>query len=87
MLKIRFSKKIFREIAIFAIIYVAWATYINIKNPHTGIESDAIVPCLFYLPPIGLYALYFTVIRYVIFRGIWSWIRRRRLKRAEKKVT
>lgn len=88
MLKIKLPKKVLREIIIFAGIYAAWVIYINIKkSPHSELNSDALVPCLFYLPPIGLYALSFVVIRYVIFRTIWSWIRKRRLKRASEKIS
>ncbi|MDD4980811.1 MAG: hypothetical protein PHC54_06070 [Candidatus Omnitrophica bacterium] len=87
MLKIKFPEKVLREIIIFAGIYAAWVVYINIKNPPAELNNDALVPCLFSLPPIGLYSLYFIVIRYIIFRTILSWIRKGRLKRAGKKVT
>ncbi len=79
--KIRLLKGIVRELLIFAGIYAAWAVYMNMRNPHLDFGSDAVVPCLFFLPPIGLFILYFIIIKYGIFFIIGAWLKRRRQKR------
>jgi hypothetical protein len=39
------------------LIYVAWSAYVNIADLHRCVDNDALIPCLFYLPPLGFLAL------------------------------
>ncbi len=79
--KIKFSKGIIRELLIFAGIYAVWAVCMNIRAPHLDFGSDAVVPCLFFLPPIGLFILYLIIIKYGVFFVVGAWLKRRRQKR------
>lgn len=79
------SKKILKELSIFLAIYGVWNFYISIKNPHANLNNEALVPCLFYLPPLGLFLLYFTVIRYGV-SAIRLWLKKRRAKHSGNKV-
>jgi hypothetical protein len=80
--KIRLSKGIIRELLIFAGIYAAWVVYMNMRHPHLNFGSDdAVVPCLFFLPPIGLFILYLIIIKYGVFFIIGAWFKRRRQER------
>lgn len=78
MPKAAFLKKVLREILIFGGVYTAWSIYIDVQNLHANLDNEALVPCLFFLPPIGLYIIYFITIKYGFFGIILYWVRRKK---------
>jgi hypothetical protein len=61
MLKNKFVRILFA----FLIIYIAWSAYINATNLGSRIDSEALVPCLFYLPPLGFLVLGLVIIKII----------------------
>ena len=51
-----FKSKIGRIFLVLLVIYVVWSAYINITKLYSKVDSDALIPCLFYLPPLGFLA-------------------------------
>ena len=58
-----------RLLLAFLVIYIAWSAYVNIANLRRCVDNEALVPCLFYLPPLGFLALGLVVAK-VIESGI-----------------
>ena len=49
--------KFVRILLILLIIHIAWSICINLMNLGAHIDNEALVPCLFYLPPLGFMVL------------------------------
>lgn len=47
-------RKFFRFLLALFIIYVAWSGYIHLCGLDHKLDNEALVPCLFYLPPLGI---------------------------------
>ena len=71
-------RKIARIFIILVIIYIAWSIFINLTNLHTRISDDALIPCLFYLPPIGFLAIGFIIAKIVQALTAWFFIKRKK---------
>ena len=61
MLKNKFVRILFA----FLVIYIAWSLYINVTNLNRRIDNEALVPCLFYLPPLGFLVLGLVIIKII----------------------
>jgi len=65
----------------FLIIYIAWSAYVDMTNLRSYVDKEALVPCLFYLPPLGFLALGLVaakIIQSTIVLGLIKKIFRRR---------
>ena len=56
-MKMLIKNKFVRIILAFLIIYVVWSACIDIFSLNKYVDNEALVPCLFYLPPLGFLAL------------------------------
>ncbi len=52
-----------RMLIALALIYVAWSIFVDITDLHKNIDKEALVPCLFYLPPLGIFILGIIIVK------------------------
>ena len=57
--------KFVRILFAFLVIYIAWSLYINVTNLGSRIDNETLVPCLFYLPPLGFLVLGLVAIKII----------------------
>ena len=50
-----------RYAVIFLLIYIAWSMCVDILNLGDTLDDEAVVPCLFFLPPIGFFIAFLTI--------------------------
>jgi len=73
-------RKTFRLLLAFLIVYIVWSIIVNLSNLDHGVDDEAIVPCLFFLPPAGI-----LVIGIVLVKVLESAIFLRLIKRLFRK--
>ena len=47
------------------LVYILWSILVNVLNIHKNIDDEAILPCLFLLPPLGIMGLGIVVAKIV----------------------
>ncbi len=60
-----FKNKYFKIFLVFLVIYIIWSIYVDLACLYENIDDDFLIPCLFYLPPIGFLALGFIIFRLI----------------------
>ena len=55
-MRVFWRNKFVRMLLALVLIYIAWSMFICATNLHKQIDNEALIPCLFYLPPLGMLA-------------------------------
>lgn len=63
------KNKFTRFLLALLLIYVLWSLLVNAMNLHKDIDDEALLPCLFFLPPLGIMGLGLVIAK-VIESGI-----------------
>ena len=59
------KNKIVKTLLVLLVIYIAWSAYVDLTNLYRHIDNEALVPCLFYLPPLGFLVLGLVVAKVI----------------------
>ena len=73
--------KFMRMLIALALIYVAWSIFVDITALHKNIDEEALVPCLFYLPPLGIFILGIIIVKLLEWAVVVGVIRRFKKKK------
>lgn len=57
------KNKIVKILVILILIHIVWSVYLNITVPYKDIDNEALIPCLFYLPPLGFFVIGLIIIK------------------------
>lgn len=63
------KNKFTRFLLALLLIYVLWSVLVNAMNLQKDIDDEALLPCLFFLPPLGIMGLGLVIAK-VIESGI-----------------
>jgi len=71
-------KRASRIIISILIVYVVWSALVRMTGAHRAVSDDALIPCLFLLPPIGILAVAYLVPKAVILVGYMLWRKKKK---------
>lgn len=81
------KNKFTRILLALLVIYIAWSMLLNIMNLDKNIDEESLVPCLFFLPPVGFLIAGIILAKFLesaivvtVIKKIASWRKRKKSK-------